>query len=330
MNITKSSDWNLECLGEYEETVYDIETENHMFFGNDILVHNSIYLEFAPVKEKFMKTETDRNKLTDFIDKVAIKLVEGTINPAMNVLCDSLNTRNKTTNFDREAICIPSLKTGKCGFWIAKKRYYLECSDMEGYRYEEPHAKIMGLYCVQSSCPEILVEDFEQICHLITIEGVEETRSYLETVKKKFFERKIEEIAFPKSVSDVTRYTDPKTDLPWNGLWYDPEMKKQRNGGVPIQSSSSIFYNYLVKKLNLHKKYQYIQDGDKIMFVYLKENPYGFKTIAFKDELPPEFNLDEYIDKDVIWEKVFLSPVEDIFTACGYTLEPQLTMDDFF
>ena len=41
-----------ECIGEFdEEYVYDIESgdENQTFIGNDILVHNSMYMSYVPI-----------------------------------------------------------------------------------------------------------------------------------------------------------------------------------------------------------------------------------------------------------------------------------------
>ena len=39
--VKHNTEWELEDLGVIDEFVYDIETENHMFFANDILNHNS-------------------------------------------------------------------------------------------------------------------------------------------------------------------------------------------------------------------------------------------------------------------------------------------------
>jgi hypothetical protein len=43
-------DFNIECLGEQEIEVFDIEVENnHNFFANDILIHNSVYIQTEPL-----------------------------------------------------------------------------------------------------------------------------------------------------------------------------------------------------------------------------------------------------------------------------------------
>ena len=41
------------------------------------------------------------------------------------------------------------------GIWTAKKRYMLNVLDEEGFRFEEPKLKIMGIEAVKSSTPEV-------------------------------------------------------------------------------------------------------------------------------------------------------------------------------
>ena len=65
-------------------------------------------------------------------------------------------------------------------------------------------------------------------------------------------------------------------------------------------------------------------------YVYLKENPYKYSVIGFHDDLPDEFDLKKYVDYETHYEKLFYSPVNDIFTACSLEIEPQASIDDFF
>jgi len=47
--VSEISDFEIEDLGIQEKWVYDLEIEkNHNFFGNDILVHNSVYITLDP------------------------------------------------------------------------------------------------------------------------------------------------------------------------------------------------------------------------------------------------------------------------------------------
>lgn len=332
MDIQKTSNWQIEDLGTIEDYVYDIETDNHMFFANDILVHNSNYMELFDILEKFYQIKPDgtRNEATDFIDKFCHSIEDNALTPLFAKVVKETNAKENTMAMDREAIAIPYKKTGHCGLWVAKKRYYLLIDDMEDFRYEEPHEKIMGLYSVTSTCPQFVKPIYNKVMHDIVSEGVDTARKTIKDFKKVFYSKTVEEIAFPKSVSSVFKFMNPDTSLPWEGEWTDPDANKTRNGGIPINSKASIYYNYLIVKYGLEKKYQFIKDGDHIKYCYLKENPYKFSVIGFHEELPKEFNLHKYVDYDIHWEKIFYSPINDIFEACGLTIEKTMSMDDFF
>ena len=47
---------SVEQLEDFDdEYVYDIETDNHMFFANDILVHNSNYMDLTDILNQYYK-----------------------------------------------------------------------------------------------------------------------------------------------------------------------------------------------------------------------------------------------------------------------------------
>ena len=294
---------------------------------------DSNYFELKDVFDKFYQIKPDgtRSEATDFIDKFCKSIESNCLQPLFDKVKYETNGHPAGgMHMDREAIAIPFKESGYCGLWTAKKRYYLLIDDMEDFRYDEPHEKIMGLYSVTSACPEFVKPIFNGTLYDLVSKGPDAARKRIKEFKDEFYSKSIEEIAFPKSVSDVVRYTDPQTKLPREGVWYDSIASKERNGGVPVNSRAAIHYNWMISKLGLGKKYQTIKDGDKLKFVYLKENPYKFAVIGFKDEFPKEFDLDEYVDYDTHWEKIFYSPINDVFTACNLKIEKTMTMADFF
>jgi DNA polymerase elongation subunit (family B) len=93
----------------------------------------------------------------------------------------------------------------------------------------------------------------------------------------------------------------------------------------------SLLYNFHVKKHKLEKKYEPIQEGDKIKFLYLKEpNPIGENCIAFVSRLPDELGLTKFIDYNTMFQKSFIEPLETILGGMGWSAKQQATLEDLF
>jgi hypothetical protein len=316
--LYKDTAWELIDLGVQEMDVYDIETENHMFFGNNILVHNSCYIDLYPIYQHFVldkgKSIPEKERV-DFYDEICKTIEKKDIEPTLSALGSSLNSFQNCLAMKREVICAGSDESGYCGFWVAKKRYALRVNDNEGFRYEHPKLKIMGLAQVQSSTPKVCRDNLSKATSLMIEEGEQAVQDYVKEVSKEFFKKSVEEIALPRSVSDVVKYADS-------------DMRPIK--GAPVQSKAAINHNYLVHKLGLDKHIQLIRDGEKLKFLYLNPNPYGFDVIGFRDKLPKEFKLEKYVNKDAHFQKAFRKPLSDMMEACSWTIEEKADLSDFF
>ena len=92
-----------------------------------------------------------------------------------------------------------------------------------------------------------------------------------------------------------------------------------------------ILFNHHLKEKGLDKKFTSIAGGDKVKFVYLKTpNPIRENIISFSGVLPTEFGLHNYVDYETQFEKVFLSPLESILEAIGWSAIKLDTLEDFF
>ena len=80
-------------------------------------------------------------------------------------------------------------------------------------------------------------------------------QEFIEDFRESFKTLPPEDIAFPRSVKGIDKYSD-------NVLLY----KK----GTPIHVKGTIIHNKLLKEHKLVKKYRIIQEGEKIKFSYLK------------------------------------------------------------
>ena len=65
-------------------------------------------------------------------------------------------------------------------------------------------------------------------------------------------------------------------------------------------------------------KYEPMKNGDKVKWVYLKQNPLGLDGVKFKgyDDLKEIMELvNTYIDYDKIFERELLKKLEDFYNA---------------
>ena len=145
------------------------------------------------------------------------------------------------------------------GIWTAKKRYMLNVWDSEGVRYEKPKLKIMGIETTRSSTPAIVREKLKECIGLILTTDEKTIQNLIVNFKEDFYNSSPEDIAFPRSVSSMKKYSC-ETDI--------------YTKGTPIAVKGALLYNRKLKKMKLTRKYETIYEGDKVKFIYLNQpNP---------------------------------------------------------
>ena len=245
----------------------------------------------------------------NFLDKVANDMLEPELANSYSRLFDILGGVSNRMVMKREAIA-------DRGIWTAKKRYILNVHDNEGVRYKKPKLKIMGIEAIKSSTPEPCRDALKALFKVIIEKDEKETQLAIEQFKNHFKTLPPHEIAFPRGVTKVREFKDPS---------------KIYKKGTPMHVRGSLLYNHLVTNHSLKKKYQHINNGDKIKFIYLRTpNPIHENVIAFPDYLPEEFKLHSYIDYDMQFQKTFLDPIDPILGAVGWTSEEVASLEDFF
>ena len=144
-------------------------------------------------------------------------------------------------------------------------------------------------------------------------------QDYIAQFKKEFFDLPFEEVAFPRSVSELNKYDSGERD------------KLELLKSTPIHVRGALVFNHLVRQHKLEKKYQTIKDGEKIKFCYMKEpNPMKQNVLSIINVLPKKFGVDKYIDYETQFRKSFLEPLELILDKINWTTEKQATLEDFF
>ena len=271
---------------------------------------DSIYLNMGPLVETVYKgREKTTEGIVTFLDKVCEMELEPYIDSAYQELADYVNAYDQKMQMKRENIA-------DRGIWTAKKRYILNVWDSEGVRYKEPKLKIMGIEAIKSSTPAPCRKMIKDGLKLMMSATEDEMIDFIETSRKEFYDLPVPSIAFPRSVSNINKWKS-SSDL--------------YAKGTPIHVRGSILYNHYVKQKKLSSKYQDIQSGEKIKFVYLKTpNPMHENVISFIQEFPPEFDLDKYVNYELQFSKSFIEPIKVILDCIGWEVERRNTLETFF
>ena len=271
---------------------------------------DSIYLNLGPVVDKFFSNKSDdKNKIVELLDKVCKDKLEPFINASYEELATYVNAYDQKMIMKRENIA-------DRGIWTAKKRYILNVWDSEGVRYKEPKMKIMGLETARSSTPQYFRDKLYAAFKIIIGKTNDELISFVNAVRTETREQGQEGVAFPRGVNNLEKYRS-RTDIYCKG--------------TPIHVRGALLYNNFVKKNKLEHKYPYIQEGEKIKFIYLKTpNPLHENCVSFFSTIPPEMNLDKYVDYQLQFEKSFLEPLKNVLQCVGWTHEKKVTLGRFF
>ena len=107
----------------------------------------------------------------------------------------------------------------------------------------------------------------------------------------------------------------------WQGYGTETQMDGflQESKGATGIGKCANYYNQIVRKLGLDKKYALINVKDKVQTIYLKStNKYGISQIGFPPkQWPKEFDDIFEIDYPKMMEKVVISPLKGMLTALG-------------
>ena len=325
MNFKLNDDFEVIDLGIQELDVYDIEVEKtHNFFGNNICVHNSTYVNIDEIVKKRWPDITDPQKLTDLIDEFADNDLGKYIQECYERLAKYLNCDENLLDMKRECIAESFIIR-------AKKNYIMKIYDAEKVRYAEPYYKMMGIEVVRTSHP-IMVRDALEHALKIVIDGTQsELRKFVAAFKDEFMNAPLNKIGSPRGVTDINKYSNKDFSAKEYEMILDASGKMiKKKVTIPIHVTASINYNKLISSLKLSNRYEYIRNGSKIKFLPLIEpNPLNSHVIGFVDILPEEFNIGNYIDKESHFKKIFLSPLETFTVYNGWTLEENTLLDLF-
>ena len=144
----------------------------------------------------------------------------------------------------------------------------------------------------------------------------EDVIKFIDDARKEFRSLPPEEIAFPRTVSNVNKHKSTSSIYA---------------KGTPIHARGALLFNHYIKEKKLTNKYSLIQNGEKIKFCYLKKpNIIHENIISFIQDFPHEIGLDKYIDHDLQFDKSFLEPLKIILDAIEWNVEKTVNLELFF
>jgi DNA polymerase elongation subunit (family B) len=271
---------------------------------------DSLYVCFDKlVALVFGDKQDDKQKIVDFLDKVANEKIQKVLDRAFDELKERTNAFQQKIFMKREAIA-------DLGLWTGKKRYVLNVYDLEGLRYKEPKVKMTGIEAVRSTTPAVCRDAIKKSIEMMLTKTEDELFDYVEDFRRQFYRMRFEDVARPSGVKGLTKYADK----------YNIYEK-----GCPIHVRAALLYNHHLKENKLEGKYNRIQEGEKIRHCYLTlPNPIRENVIACINSFPNEFGLEPYIDYEQQFDKVFFEPVKSMSDLLGWDLVRRNTLDDFF
>jgi len=301
--------WIEKSLNIYLNKLLETDGEDYVIASDT----DSVYITFDKLVSKVFGESPETRKVVEFLDKVATTKLEPFINKSYQSLADIVGAYEQKMIMAREVIADK-------GVWTAKKRYILNVWDSEGVRYKEPKLKIMGIEAVKSSTPAPCREKIKEALKIIMDGDEKMLNTFIQEFRKEFMKLSPEDIAFPRSCNGVEKFTGESSLFA---------------SGAPMHVKGAILYNHLVKKKKLSGKYPYIQEGDKVRFVNMKQpNIYQSSAFSFITSFPKELDIMDRIDYDTQFTKSFVEPLKFITEKMSWLIDnsygTQGSLEDFF
>jgi DNA polymerase elongation subunit (family B) len=308
--ITMSGQLSIRWIGnkmnEYLNKILKTKNNDYVIASDT----DSMYLNLGPLVERVYEgREKTSEQIVGFLDKICQMELEPYIESSYQELAEYVNAYEQMMKMKRENIA-------ERGFWTAKKRYVLNVWDSEGVRYSKPKMKVCGMETARSSTPVYFRNKLLEAYTLIITKSNEDILDFIDQIKEDIKNQDYLNIAFPRGVNGLEKYKSVSDIF---------------SKGCPIQVRGALLYNHLIRKLNLSHKYPIIQEGEKIKFIYLRTpNPIQQNVISFFQNLPPEFNLEKYVDHKLQFEKSFYDPLKNVLECIGWDSERKISLLNFF
>ncbi len=270
---------------------------------------DSCYVNAEPLLRKLNPNfdDLDETVKADKLEAMSLEY-EKKINEYYNHLAlDAFNVPVDKHRLEMKTEC-----TIRSAFFSGKRRYAQYITKKEGIACNEIDVK--GLDFKKSNFPPLFRTFFEGILHKILFGATrEEIDKEILAFKESLKDIDFVEISKPTGVKNVKKYTG----LPASADCIFSEFENK----APVGVKAAVRYNDLLKFKNLDKKHTQIVEGDKIKWVYLRDNPYKIDTMGFLDfDLPKPIRkfIEEYVDIPRSFDTILKNKLESFYQDLGW------------
>lgn len=286
---------------------------------------DSCFASALPIIKKNMPDidTNDEKAMTEAILKVT-----GEVQSFVNKFYDMMAV--KFFNIEKHRFDAKQEVIAKTGFWLAKKRYAQFIINKSGMVCNEMEVK--GIDVVRTSFPiqfrKFMQQFLDDILRKTEKNVIDE--NILNFLTETLITSPVVEIAKNTSVKFKSS-GETKTD-------YNPKTRSKFKyiKGTTAQAKAALFYNDLLQHWGLDKSVPMIFHGQKIKWVYLKQNEFGSDCIAMKaDGTDPdrimEF-INQYVDRNAMYEQELKTKLLDFYQILNweYPSESGNKLNEFF
>jgi DNA polymerase elongation subunit (family B) len=303
----ESTPWFICQEGDQNFCAY-VDTDSNYYNAEPLLRH--LYPNFDEMDEE----ERD-NKLEEIALKYQDLITDYYSEMSTNVFNVPVH------RFEMKTECII-----RSAYFRATRRYAQWITKKEGVVKNE--LDIKGLEFMKANFPPIFGKFFNKILEM-ALKGSKQSEidklllEFREHIMSK--DLNITILGNPTSVKTLNDYVErgPKPG----------EMFSIIKSKAPAPVKAAVKYNDLLTFWGLDKQHSRITQGDKVKWIYLKDNPYRIDALAFLDfDMPEKIRtlLDDYADKHKSFESILESKLEGFYHDLGWRLNLNPYRNMFF
>jgi DNA polymerase elongation subunit (family B) len=307
MKHLEETPWWICDEGDYNFCAY-VDTDSNYFNAEPLLKH--LYPDFED------KTDEEKDNL---LEQIALKYQDIITGYYDELARDCFNVQSHRLEMKTECVI-------RSAYFRATRRYAQWITKQEGIAKES--LDIKGLEFKKANFPPVFGKFFDSILQQV-LKGAKQKDidDQILAFRNKMMsnETNIALLGNPTSVKTLNEYIARKPKV--------SEILTELKKGAPANVKAAVRYNDLVRFWKLDKEHSYIVQGDKIKWVYLKDNPYKMETLAFLDfDIPEKIRifLDDYADRKKSFETILQTKLEGFYNDLGWSLNLNPYKNKFF